>query len=148
MTATIPALLEPIRATLAAATPGPWKADVGVRGDCVVWGPNGRFLMNAQAEPHWLEYPGEIRKVSFDVDRRDAAFIASAPVTVARLLAAVEAVEDLARVWTAKGEHDMAYSKTIPDEDIAMELLTHGAEMVENARILRTAVIAALGGER
>lgn len=66
----------------------------------------------------------------------------------AKLLAAVEAVEDLARVWTAKGEHDMAYSKTIPDGDIAMELLTHGADMVEKARHIRNALTAALGDGR
>lgn len=96
MTATsIPALLEPIQERLDAATPGPWKADVSVRGDCVVWGPNGRFLMNAQAEPHWLEYPGETRMVSFDVDRRDAVFIAAAPTDTARLLAAVKAVTEV-----------------------------------------------------
>jgi hypothetical protein len=76
-----------IEARLNAATPGPWTADTGTRGDCVVWGPNGRFLMNMQAEPHWIEYPGEKRSVSFDVDKRDAEFIAAARDDVAYLLA-------------------------------------------------------------
>lgn len=76
-----------IEARLDAATPGPWTADAGTRGDCVVWGPNGRFLMNMQAEPHWIGYPGEKRMVSFDVDRRDAEFIAGAREDVAYLLA-------------------------------------------------------------
>ena len=84
--------LAPIRERLAAATPGPWKADTVVRGDCVVWGPNGRFLMNAQAEPHWLEYPGEKRYVAFDVDKRDVQFIANARTDTARLLAALDGV--------------------------------------------------------
>jgi len=81
--------LAAIEARTDSATPGPWEADTGTRGDCVVWGPNGRFLMNAQAEPHWIEYPGEKRSVSFDVDRRDAEFIAHARTDVPALLAMV-----------------------------------------------------------
>jgi hypothetical protein len=91
--------LDEIKARLAAATPGPWVADTGTRGDCVVWGPNGRFLMNMQAEPHWIEYPGEKRSVSFDVDRRDAEFIAGARTDLARLTAAVEAVLRLSDLY-------------------------------------------------
>ena len=82
-------VLGEIEARVNAATPGPWKGDTGTRGDCVVWGPNGRFLMNMQAEPHWLEYPGEKRMVSFDVDRRDAEFIAHAREDIPALLAMV-----------------------------------------------------------
>jgi hypothetical protein len=54
--------------------------------------------------------------------------------------AALERVEALAALWEARGESDMAYSKTIPDEDIAMALLTSGAGMVENARHIRIAL--------
>ena len=82
-------VLGEIEARVNAATPGPWKGDTGTRGDCVVWGPNGRFLMNMQAEPHWLEYSGEKRMVSFDVDRRDAEFIAHARTDIPALLAMV-----------------------------------------------------------
>lgn len=64
-----------------------------------------------------------------------------------RLLAAIEAVLELADNWQARGEHDMAYSKTIPDEDIAMSLLTSGADMVEDARHIRNALVAALGSD-
>lgn len=138
MTATIPALLAPIRATLAAATPGPWRTEPV---------DDGRFAgVESRVYSLWGSHillsptDGE----SGQAKNADAVFIASAPVTVTRLLAAVDAVEDLARVWTAKGEHDMAYSKIIPDEDIAMELLTHGADMVEKARHIRNALIAAL----
>jgi hypothetical protein len=68
-----------IREVSGAASPGPWEADVEVRGDCVVWGPNGRFILNAQAEPHWIEFPEgwpTKRSVAFDVDRRDTHHIA------------------------------------------------------------------------
>ena len=68
-----------------------------------------------------------------------------APQDRAALLAAVDAVESLAAAWSARGEHDMAYSKTIPDEGIAMALLTNGADMVENARHIRNAIDAAFG---
>ena len=98
--------LDAITARLEAATPGPWKADTGTSGDCVVWGPNGRFLMNMQAEPHWIEYPGETRMVSFDVDKRDAEFIADARTDVAYLLdlarkqaGALEAVAGVIDEW-------------------------------------------------
>lgn len=139
--------LDAIKDRLDAATPGPWVADTGTRGDCVVWGPNGRFLMNMQAEPHWLEYAGETRSVAFDVDKRDATFIANAPADVAYLLSVVEAqaaqitkVRELAESWHQRGEHDMAFSKTIPDENIAIVILDEGATKVENARHIRNAL--------
>ena len=69
------------------------------------------------------------------------------PSDVAYLLAelrkrdeALTRIEALAEQWTKRGEHDMAFSKTIPDEDIAMVLLTEGASMVENARHIRNAL--------
>ena len=94
-------------------------------------------------------------------DRLEAAKYHGAPAfmiptqEVAYLLAelrkaheALERVEGLAGAWTARGEHDMAFSKTVPDEDIAMVLLTEGASMVENARHIRVAVAAAKGDEQ
>jgi len=51
--------------------------------------------------------------------------------------AAIDAVKALADGWHARGEHDMKFSKTIPDEDIAMAILTDGAQKVENARMIR-----------
>jgi hypothetical protein len=75
------------------ATPGPWVADVQQRGDCVVWGPDGAFLSNAQAEPHWLPAPdGSKRMVQFDVDRRDVEFIAHARTDLDDLRGAVDDV--------------------------------------------------------
>lgn len=54
--------------------------------------------------------------------------------------AALEAVEALAKAWESRGEHDMKFSKSIQDEDIAMALLTEGASKVENARHIRNAL--------
>lgn len=79
-----------IREVSGAASPGPWDADVEVRGDCVVWGPNGRFILNAQSEPHWIEFPEgwpTKRSVAFDVDRRDTQHIALWSPDVAELVA-------------------------------------------------------------
>lgn len=70
-------LITEAQAYEASATPPPWVADTATRGDCVVWGPAGQFISNAQAEPHWMPDPtGGKRAVQFDVDRRDAEFIA------------------------------------------------------------------------
>lgn len=50
------------------------------------------------------------------------------------------AIAKLAESWEARGEHDMKVAKTIRDEYIAMEILGHGAQMVENARHVRNAI--------
>lgn len=136
MTASDPRVGE-IEARLAAATPGPWFLDAD--GDSGVY-------TEARASNSSSEIASAFR-------REDEAFIAHAPADVAYLLAelrkaheALARVEELASAWTARGEHDMAFSKTVPDEDIAMVLLTEGASMVENARHIRAAVAAANGG--
>jgi hypothetical protein len=109
------------------ATPGPWVADVQQRGDCVVWGPDGAFLSNAQAEPHWLPAPdGSKRMVQFDVDRRDVEFIAHARTDLDDLRGAVEDVLALAEEWDA-----------IPDQ-----VLVRRAATIR----LRRAITARLGG--
>lgn len=53
---------------------------------------------------------------------------------------ALARVMALADLWEREGESDMAFSKTITDEHAAMLLLTGGAEMVENARLIRNAI--------
>lgn len=58
-------------------------------------------------------------------------------------LGALEAVLELADGWTSRGEHLMAYSKTVPDE-IGVSLLEAGADFVERARILRQTVESTL----
>jgi hypothetical protein len=62
-----------------------------------------------------------------------AALEAAAPFMLAGVIA-------LADIWEERGESDMAFSKTIPDEHIAMDILTSGAQMVENARHIRNAI--------
>lgn len=64
------------------------------------------------------------------------ALEAAAPHLMAPILA-------LAEQWHTQGEDDMAVSKTIQDEHIAVTLLTEGASMVENARHIRNAVAQA-----
>jgi hypothetical protein len=54
--------------------------------------------------------------------------------------AAIDRVEALAASWEARGEHDMEASKEIKDDYISMEIMGHGADMVENARHLRNAL--------
>ena len=53
---------------------------------------------------------------------------------------ALSRVSQLANDWHMCGESTMAYSKTVPDEHISMNLLTEGAAMVENARHIRNAI--------
>ena len=85
--------LAGIEQRAAEATEWPWRTDVETRGDAVVWGPDGAFISNAQGEPHWLPAPdGSERQAQFDVDRRDAAFIADARTAVPALTAVVRDV--------------------------------------------------------
>jgi hypothetical protein len=65
------------------------------------------------------------------------------PIIQAQAKAALDAVEKVCAAWTARGEHDMEFSKTVPLEDVADALLTNGADMVEKARIIRAAISAA-----
>ena len=77
-------------------------------------------------------FDGSPQKEAWLADFR-IALEAAAP----HLMAGVKALAD---AWESRGEYDMAFSKTIPDEDIAMELLTGGAQKVENARHIRNAI--------
>ena len=84
----IPTDLETLRARERSATPAPWTADTVVRGDCVVWGPDGQFVANTQSEPHWVpNADGSQRQVMFDVDRGDAELIAAVRNQLPGLLA-------------------------------------------------------------
>ena len=58
-----------------------------------------------------------------------------------KLRAQVDRVRALADGWSARGEHQMAYSKTpaVPEE-IADALLDSGSEFVERARLIRCAL--------
>lgn len=113
-----------------AATPAPWVADTGERGDCVVWGPNGRFLMNMQAEPHWVPDPsGKTRAVSFDVDYRDANFVAAARHYMPRMLDAMSEVEDFLDNFI---------------EGMRYHILDDDAPQVKTAKLIRNRVMGEL----
>lgn len=89
VTASIAALLQPMKDRLTAATPGPWFAV--------------RFYVGAgsdQTDPHT-----EIAKASF---KPDAEFIAAAPTDQAKLIAAIEAVVSLAVDDAPAGHHYLA----------------------------------------
>jgi hypothetical protein len=133
--------LSAIRAQLAGITPGPWEMDGMDAG-------HSKYEMNlwvATKDGDTIcDMDGLSRsrneKAAKDDGHADAAFIAAAPETIARLLGALERVAALAAAWEARGEHDMAYSKTIPDEDIAMTVYLEGVAMVEDARLIRAAI--------
>ena len=74
----------------------------------------------------WREYAIEARPI----------LEAAAP----HMLAGVTALADS---WEKRGEHDMKVAKTIEDEYIATEILGSGAQMVENARHIRNALVTA-----
>lgn len=123
--------LDQIRARLEAATeyhPAPHRAVVNTAGD-------RHGVVDASGSVVTMDPPGA------------AHFYANAPTDVAWLLAelrkrdeALERVERLAIGWHLRGESDMAFSKTLPDEDIAVAILTDGAAKVENARHIRNAL--------
>lgn len=67
------------------------------------------------------------------------ALEAMEPMIQAQANAEFSAVEKVCAAWTSRGGHDMEFSKPIPHENAAMSLLTNSADVVENARIIRTA---------
>jgi hypothetical protein len=125
--------LDEIQTRAEAATPGPWQPDTAVRGDCVVWGPDGRFLLNQQAEPHWLEYPGEKRSVAFDVDRRDCEFIANAREDVPWLIDQIRDREARLRQYAEK-------------VDAQIERIEYLERELMGARTIMSLLIEKLGG--
>lgn len=69
--------------------------------------------------------------------KADVAYLLS---VVAEQAATIERVKKLADMKHMRGESDMAYSKTIQDEDIALVILDDGADRVEFAREIRNAL--------
>ena len=145
--------LDPIRARLAAATPGPWHAYGNTLAAEV-----GRCTCSPHYGAHerscGLEDIGQVVE-------RDADLIANAPADMAALIAeverlrteneeliergwadevfahslrgAVQRVRELAETWRARGEHQMAYAETVP-EDVRESLLDAGANWIDMAR--------------
>jgi hypothetical protein len=129
--------LAAIRQRADEATPPPWKADTTVRGDCVVWGPDGSFIANQQAEPHWLPAPdGGTRAVVFDVDRRDSEFIAAARTDVPGLLSEVERLTAELAEAERKGWHrgwDAAVQRQVEFDNKIMQFIPERYEANYNA---------------
>ena len=99
--------LEAIEARVNAATPGPWKADIGKieDWDIVVWGPikedpddkpRPEFISNIGAD---RPSPGDT--ICFDGEANNARFIAAAREDVPALIAKVKELE--AKLKLAKG---------------------------------------------
>ena len=64
----------------------------------------------------------------------------------ARLLAAIEAVTELAEAWQARGEHLRKSAESAP-EDVQESLDDQGGDMIWHAGLIRTAIAAALGSD-
>ena len=79
---------EELRALVAEATAGPWKADICDPDDVVVWGPQSDFLCNIG---HAVQQVG----VAFDCDAANARLIAQAPTLAADLADALDEIERL-----------------------------------------------------
>ena len=96
-------VLDGIKAQLNAATPGPWRWDekFGDKGD------EGLALTNDAGAEIIGAYNHHCCSFRDDpnVEDNDATFIAAAPVTVARLTSAVEAVLGLADAWEENFPH-------------------------------------------
>lgn len=86
MTASVAALLQPIKDRLNAATPGPWECD-GFAGEGVI---DLSIFKGSNQGPTVVE---GIKR------HEDAVFFMNAPTDQAKLIAAVEAVEALAEYW-------------------------------------------------
>ena len=125
-------VLDGIKDRLTKATPGPWRAER------YLYGPieDGRIRVTSPSDTG-------IHNLAEDVLPSDAVFIAAAPVDVARLTRAVEAVLGLADAWDSRGKHLMNYSEECP-ESVKLELYEQGEEMADYARKIRAAIEDAL----
>ena len=140
MTADLTALLDAMQARCDAATEGPWVADGGEISQSWKRPEPWKPIVSTAVACMSYCYGGSAAGVE---EEADAEFIAAARTDLPRLIAAVRAVLELADAWTARGEHLMAYSKTIPEE-VGTPLLEAGAEFVVRARTLRHILTAAL----
>ena len=140
MTDNLTVLLDAMQARCDAAPPGPWRYSDGADGNPAD-GPTYTALeFKHPRTGEWVE----IVRGDYDSTCGYSLILAEAARTdLPLLIAAVRAVLELADAWTARGEHLVAYSKTIPEE-VGTPLLEAGAEFVERARILRHTLTTAL----
>lgn len=146
------ALLAPIHARLASATPGPWEArDMPMPGATI-----DEWFVREIVHPNPGFHPFNVLKVRgasnaareccWPPNISDAKLIANAPTDLARLLAAIEAVTELADAWQARGEHLRKSAESAP-EDVQEVLDDQGGDMIWHAGLIRTALAAALGSD-
>lgn len=95
-----------MRESIARTTPGPWRADHTVRGDCVVWGAEDKFVTNSEAEPHWTH----TRSPAFDADKADTAHIAACDPTF--LAAVADLLDNAAEDMELRGT-DLPFDFTV-----------------------------------
>lgn len=69
--------------------------------------------------------------------------IQASSADVPKLLAAVQAVSDLADAWQARGDHLLEYSMQAPEE-VSESLADTGSDFISNARLLRAELVKAL----
>lgn len=127
MTASIPALLQPLKGRLAAATPGPWEERVDDLTD-------DAYVVHDQEQVSFVASCGDKH------DPRtlaDAEFIAHAPTDQAKLIAAVEAVDSI----LAQGLKTISANPDVDDYERGFDDSTRGL-----THKLRAALIQALGG--
>lgn len=79
--------LAEIRARLAAATPGSWRAELEPGNDRVIWDRNGDWVANVHSAGD------ETNVIAFDQSAADTVFIANAPADIAWLLELVADAE-------------------------------------------------------
>lgn len=140
--------LKVLRKVAEQATPGEWEVFDPNEGSghsplwCVA---NDEFHNpSGDEESEWVAVEVHVG------DKADADHIATFdPPTVLALLtqleqaqAQVARVREVADAWKSRGEHDMEYSKTIPQE-VGEAICEGGAELVNSANLIYRAV----GGE-
>jgi len=160
MTASIAALLQPLKDKLAAATPGPWflndcegevivlpEADLTMvarddAGKVVSWGLPTNYRPERRILEVELDSWDEGEDEHDDQIRLNAAFIAAAPTDQAKLIAAIEAIDSL----TAELSEKVRAEASPGDEDYEFEL-GRSAGMRSAAYKIRAALTQALGGD-
>jgi len=97
-------VIDDLEAKLAAATPGPWLADVTTPDDVVIWGPEGSA---GDGDSTFILNVGSTRVsrvgVAFDADARNAVLIAAAVNALPALLAVVKAAQRVQDAWIRFG---------------------------------------------
>ena len=161
----IPALLEPIQNRLNAQLPDAARLDAYYYGFTRTGFGAVDAILSAVAiagkGSHHTESWGDTESAWYYTDRpglpsavgaedliQRTADLAARNITTdqARLLAAVQAVTDLADQWKQRGEHLITSSEAAP-EDVREALADQGHDFTQKAAFIRQALTAALGGE-